>query len=175
MNAREVLRVCRLLEESGVHVWLDGGWGIDALLREQTRSHKDLDLVARAEDVALLKEILGRKGFTLAEGTATSFILRDHEDREVDVHVVRFDEEGNGVYRMQNDQDWIYPAEGFRGRGAIEGKEVLCLSPAVQILCHAHGYTPTEKDFRDMKRLSERFRIELPPQLQVPRTAETPG
>ena len=43
---------------------------------------------------------------------------------------------------------------------------VRCLSPATQVLCHAHGYVPTEKDFRDMELLAERFGVELPQQLR---------
>jgi hypothetical protein len=45
------------------------------------------------------------------------------------------------------------------------------LSPAIQVLCHAYGYTPIEKDFRDMELLQERFGVELPPQLR-PNKAE---
>jgi len=33
-------------------------------------------------------------------------------------------------------------------------------------LCHAHGYAPVEKDFRDMELLEERFGVELPAQLR---------
>jgi lincosamide nucleotidyltransferase A/C/D/E len=33
------------LENHAITVWLDGGWGIDALVGEQTRKHDDLDLV----------------------------------------------------------------------------------------------------------------------------------
>jgi hypothetical protein len=43
---------------------------------------------------------------------------------------------------------------------------VRCLSPATQVLCHAHGYVPVEKDFCDMELLAERFGVELPPQLR---------
>jgi hypothetical protein len=40
------------------------------------------------------------------------------------------------------------------------------MSPAAQVLGHAHGYVPVDKDFRDMELLAERFGVELPPQLQ---------
>ena len=85
------------------------------------------------------------------------------------IHAVTFDDAGNGVYRMQNGEDWIYPAEGFSGRGRVGGTGVRCLSPATQVLCHAHGYVPVEKDFRDMERLDERFGVELPPHLWTKR------
>jgi hemoglobin len=34
------------------------------------------------------------------------------------------------------------------------------------VLCHAHGYLPTEKDLRDMELLRLRFGVELPPRLR---------
>jgi hypothetical protein len=76
---------------------------------------------------------------------------------------------------MENGRDWIYPADGFGGRGVIAGTSVRCLSAAAQVLCHAHGYVPTEKDLRDMELLSERFGVELPPQLTRGGRARSPG
>jgi hypothetical protein len=29
------------------YIWLDGGWGVDALVGEQTREHEDLNLIVR--------------------------------------------------------------------------------------------------------------------------------
>jgi lincosamide nucleotidyltransferase A/C/D/E len=98
-----------------------------------------------------------------------SFVLADGAGLEVDVHAVRFDERSDGLYRMQNGETWVFPAEGFVGRGVVEGRRVRCLSPEAQVLCHAHGYEPVEKDFRDMELLRQRFGVELPPQLQRPR------
>ena len=36
MDAQSVLSVVATLERVGVDVWLDGGWGVDALVGEQT-------------------------------------------------------------------------------------------------------------------------------------------
>jgi lincosamide nucleotidyltransferase A/C/D/E len=168
MTASALVELLRLLDQGAIPAWLDGGWGVDALLRMQTRPHKDADLVVRVADVPRLQALLGRRGFAIKEGTPpTSFVLADGAGLEVDVHAVVLNGDGNGVYRMQNGQDWIYPAEGFSGRGVVDGTSVACLSPAVQVLCHAHGYAPTEKDRRDMQLLHERFGVELPPHLQL--------
>ncbi len=35
----EVLKIYKLFQENSIEVWIDGGWGIDALLGKQTRSH----------------------------------------------------------------------------------------------------------------------------------------
>ena len=40
MHAEEVVALYTLLEQHDVPVWVDGGWGIDALLQQQTRPHR---------------------------------------------------------------------------------------------------------------------------------------
>ena len=71
-----------------------------------------------------------------------------------------------GQHRIDNGGDWIFLAELFAGLGVIEGVSVRCLSREAQVPCHAQGYTPTEKDFRDVELLREEFGIEVPPLLQ---------
>ena len=51
MEGVEVLRVLDALETAGVRAGITGGWGIDALLRRETRQHGDLDLGVAVEDV----------------------------------------------------------------------------------------------------------------------------
>lgn len=169
MSAADLLALLALFNRAGLAVWLDGGWGVDALLEQQTRRHKDVDIILAVTDVPSLQACLARLGFGVQEGQPPhAFVLANGVGLEVDVHAVSWDAQGNGVYRMQNGEDWIYPAEGFQGQGRIEGVAVRCLSPAVQVLCHAHGYEPTDKDFRDMALLAARYGLELPPQLQRP-------
>ena len=40
-----VLEVVQALERAHLAVWIDGGWGVDAVLGTQTRDHHDVDLV----------------------------------------------------------------------------------------------------------------------------------
>ena len=167
MIVTALLELLHLFERAAIPVWLDGGWGVDALLQTQTRPHKDVDIVLPVADVPKLSALLAARGFAVREGKPPhSFVLADGAGLEVDVHAVTFDGAGNGVYRMQSGEDWVYPAEGFCGRGLVEGVTVRCLSPAAQVLGHAHGYVAVEKDFRDMELLAERFGVELPPQLR---------
>ena len=172
-SARDVIEVLDALDDAGVDAWLDGGWGVDALLGEQTRPHNDVDLVVRVSDVPAMREALATPGFDLHHGDpASNFVLRDDTGREIDVHPVRFDDDGNGVYRMENGEDWIYPAVGFAGTGTVEGREVLCLTPDIQMLCHAGGYEPADTDFHDMLLLNERFGTRLVPPYDQPRQAD---
>jgi lincosamide nucleotidyltransferase A/C/D/E len=167
MTPEALVDLLQLFESTGIEVWLDGGWAVDALLGEQTRRHKDVDLILRVADLLKLREILGSRGFEIQDGgTESNFVLADSSGLEVDVHAIVFDQDGNGVYRMENGSDWIFPAAGFSGRGVVKGIVVRCLSPETQVLCHAHGYVPTEKDLRDMELLQARFGVDLPPHLR---------
>jgi lincosamide nucleotidyltransferase A/C/D/E len=158
MTPEALVELLCLFESAGIEVWLDGGWAVDALLGAQTRPHKDVDIIVRVADLAKLREILANRGFEIRNGgTESNFVLADHSGLEVDVHAIVFDRDGKGVYRMENGSDWIFPAAGFSGRGVVQGVGVRCLSPEVQVLCHAHGYVPTEKDLRDMELLQARF------------------
>ncbi|HEV2706780.1 MAG TPA: nucleotidyltransferase family protein [Pyrinomonadaceae bacterium] len=167
MSSAALVELLRLFESASIPVWLDGGWGVDALLQRQTRSHKDVDIILPVGDVPKLQGLLAERGFTVREGKPPdSFVLADGAGLEVDVHAVTFDNLGNGVYRMQNGEDWIYSAQHLSGQGSIGGENVRCLTPEAQVLCHAYGYALAEKDYRDMELLEEHFGVELPSQLR---------
>ncbi len=73
----------------GVEVWIDGGWGVDALLGEQTRSHKDLDIAVQEKHVPLLRELLlarEHREVRLEDARPWNFVLGDPNGREIDVH-----------------------------------------------------------------------------------------
>ena len=59
LEASDLLAVLGQLDRAGVVIWLDGGWGVDALLGRQSRPHQDLDLVIDRDDLALLAERFG--------------------------------------------------------------------------------------------------------------------
>src|SRR5438876_8784156 len=47
----DVVDFYKTITQLGVDLWIDGGWGVDALLGEQTRPHKDLDIAIQQKDV----------------------------------------------------------------------------------------------------------------------------
>jgi lincosamide nucleotidyltransferase A/C/D/E len=51
MKPPEVLRILDALTARDLKVWLDGGWGVDALLGTQTRDHEDVDLIVELEAI----------------------------------------------------------------------------------------------------------------------------
>ncbi len=142
---------------------MHGGWGVDALLEEETRPHQDIDLIVERSDVPRMQALLAERGFKLIKGgPPMNFVLADDKGLHIDVHPVAWDEHGNGLYRMENGQDWPFPASGFAGRGSVLGRRVRCLSAAVQMFLSHRGYELSEKDFREMDALHERFGLENP-------------
>lgn len=163
ITADLVNEVFATLENAGVRVWLDGGWGVDALLGEQTRSHKDLDLIVSLTDASQLQEALRAIGFQVnAGGSAANFVMSDRHGCEIDVHPIEFDERGYGFFWLADGRRWPFPSAAFAGQGEVGGRQVRCLSADAQVQCHAQGYEPTEKDLHDMERLQERFGVVLP-------------
>jgi lincosamide nucleotidyltransferase A/C/D/E len=164
MDAARVLELLARFAGHGIAVWLDGGWAVDALLGEQTRPHDDLDLVSRLEDSARIEAALGELGYVLAGGGAPlSFELVDDDGHQVDVHPASFNAEGDGIYRMANGGDWVFPAAGFGGEGRILGTPVPCLTPEVVLVNHATGYALDRAHQQDVRALSERYGLPLPP------------
>jgi lincosamide nucleotidyltransferase A/C/D/E len=164
MTAKDVVFILDRLDAAGVAAWLDGGWAVDAVLGEVTREHADLDLIVELDDVVTMRAALAAEGFELTRGEPHSnFVLGDGAGREIDVHPVRFDAGGDGIYRMENGEDWRFPAAGFTGKGRIGARDARALTADVQMLCHATGYEPDEIDVQDMRLLHERLGTTLLP------------
>ena len=79
MNAVDVIEIYTELERRGVRIWIDGGWGVDALLGRQTRPHADLDIAVEENSVqalrTLLKRLASRKPFGTIQPHGTLFWL----------------------------------------------------------------------------------------------------
>ncbi len=163
MDAARVVDLLAQLRAADISVWLDGGWGIDALLERQTRPHDDLDLVAHLDDTARIQRVLGAHGYELSAGGAPfSYELVDELGHQVDVHPVSFGQAGEGRYRMADGSDWIYAADAFTGTGCILGHEMPCLTPEVMMVNHTAGYGLDEDHQRDVAALGARYGIPVP-------------
>jgi lincosamide nucleotidyltransferase A/C/D/E len=163
MTPTYVLDLYATLENLGVEIWIDGGWGVDALLGEQSRPHQDLDVTIQQKDVPKLRQLLSAQGYKeikLEIARAWNFVLRDENGREIDVHVIVLDDQGNGTYGPAENGE-MYPAASLTGTGLIGGRTVRCISPEWMVKFHA-GYELKDKDYRDVSALCKRFGIDLP-------------
>ncbi|WP_442920489.1 nucleotidyltransferase domain-containing protein, partial [Methanobrevibacter sp.] len=46
----DACEILEMLSEASVKVFLDGGWGVDALIGRETRIHNDIDLFVEKKD-----------------------------------------------------------------------------------------------------------------------------
>lgn len=163
MQPDEVLKVIDALEEWNLQVWIDGGWGVDALLGEVTRPHDDVDLVVELRALGAVFECLSNLGLSVTENLSpVRVVLTSLDGRQVDLHPVTFDENGTGwqARAAPDGSDCPYPAAGFTV-GRIMDMTVRCLSAELQLEHHS-GYIPRDRDREDMGRLASRFGLELP-------------
>jgi lincosamide nucleotidyltransferase A/C/D/E len=163
MNAVDAVSLYTELENLGITIWIDGGWGVDALLGEETRPHQDLDITIQQKDVSKLRQFLQVRRFKeikLEEARPWNFVLGDENGREIDVHVIVIDAVGNGIYGPAEKGE-TYPTASLTGTGSINGRSVRCISPEWAIKFHS-GYELREKDFRDVSALCKKFGIDLP-------------
>jgi lincosamide nucleotidyltransferase A/C/D/E len=157
MDAATVLRVLALLRTAGVEVWIGGGWGIDALVAQHTRPHRDLDLLHNAQHEDLLVSVLGANGYsTTLDARPVRFVMTSAAGTELDLHPLVFAPDGSATQAADNvGAIFTYPADCFI-TGRIEHTVVPCLSAAQQIYFH-RGYEPTARDLHDMALLRATF------------------
>jgi lincosamide nucleotidyltransferase A/C/D/E len=162
MDAGHALAVLDALRSRAISAWVHGGWGIDALLGEETRIHDDLDLVVQVADWPRIMTALAGLGYRVVTGAQpTNVVLLDSVGHQIDLHPVRFAANGDGIYRMATGEDWPFPAAGFAGHGRIGNRPVRCLTPEVEVLCHV-DYELADVDYADLAALGRRFGIQVP-------------
>ncbi|MDO0914781.1 amino acid transporter [Streptomyces sp. DT2A-34] len=159
MTADDVLTVLTLLREAETDIWVGGGWGIDALLGEQTRDHRDLDLMHRKEQEAAVVAALADAGFAeTVDWRPVRFVVTAPDGREIDLHPLVFAEDGSAVQAsLEPSRPFVYPASAFV-TGALGGTPVPCLSAEQQVHFH-QGYEPSDRDRHDMAQLRRVFGI----------------
>ncbi|WP_217237633.1 nucleotidyltransferase domain-containing protein [Streptomyces sp. AC555_RSS877] len=159
MTADDVLFVLALLRRAKVDVWIGGGWGIDALLGEQTRDHRDLDLMHRQDQEATATAALSAAGFAESlDWRPIRFVVTAPDGREIDLHPLVFAGDGSAEQASpEPDRPFTYPSSCFV-TGTIKGVPVPCLSAGQQVSFH-QGYEPSERDRHDMAQLRRAFGI----------------
>jgi lincosamide nucleotidyltransferase A/C/D/E len=162
-TASQVLAVLDELAAEGVRGWLAGGWGVDALVGSQTRSHNDIDLVIGDDDPPLeqIHRALSREGFW-SVGTfhhpgipiPWCHTWRHRTGSKVEVLPVPL----RKPPFVADGADVDGGRQPFT-EGSINGRPVPCLSAELQLLLH-EGYPQREADNHDVALL--RAYLDLP-------------
>jgi lincosamide nucleotidyltransferase A/C/D/E len=75
MNEKDVIDLLEKIEQIGIDVWIDGGWGVDALLGRQTRPHNDIDIFVQKKDDAEIIKLLISNSYSEIK---VEFTTEDH-------------------------------------------------------------------------------------------------
>lgn len=140
ISGQLVVEVLSTLGAANVSCWIRGGWGVDALVGRNTRSHDDLDLLVDEEDLALAVTLLERMGFKehyRVDSDRPLFsrvVMHDHElaGRTVDLQPIE-----------RASMEWAFAS------GIIDGSPVPCVSREFQI-AHRAGYRHRRVDRKDL-------------------------
>jgi len=161
MKQEDIIELYTTLDKLGIQIWIGGGWGVDALLGEPTRPHGDLDIQVQEKDLEKMCALLKARGYKDVprdDTCAWNFVLGDDHGRQIDFHVMNFNEAGDGVYGPTG---FAFTAAALSGRGKIGDLPVKCISVECQVKFHT-GYKLRENDFKDIDALCKKFNVEYP-------------
>jgi lincosamide nucleotidyltransferase A/C/D/E len=164
MSAEDALALLGRLADERADACVGGGWGVDALLREQTREHSDLDLwVPAAHLERVFVAFLGAgvdRIFPWPGDRPWNFVLHDGVRRRVDLHL--YEAVPGGQLHYGSIVDGVpFPADALAGQGLIAGTVVACEAPEWAVRWHT-GYPPRDVDRHDVALLCQRFGLTLP-------------
>lgn len=143
MPRANVLRILEELDSAGVEPVVMGGWGIDALVGEEQRLHRDLDLIVDhgSLDTALTRlRALGFKEwfrnpspvpFVEHQIEGDVVVMRDAAMRVVDIHPMCLRELGPSA-----------------AEGTIGDRRISCVSAKVQIRAHTGNRIRSRRERR---------------------------
>jgi lincosamide nucleotidyltransferase A/C/D/E len=152
MRRENVIEVLAALDAGGIEYWLVGGWGIDALVGRETRTHRDLDLGVSLDDVARIETLLPQFRRDSEEEWPGFLLLKDERGRAVDLLLVERSQGGQLWQQFAGGRRVSHAESETRATGYIGGRSVRCASVALQREHHNHP-DATDQDRIDIEML----------------------
>ena len=101
VNITDVKQILQFAIDAEIKVFLDGGWGVDALLGHQSRSHNDIDIFVEKKDYQNFIEIIQANGFyeiKMEYTTLNHTVWEDAKNRIIDLHCFEYTGKGEILY-----------------------------------------------------------------------------
>jgi lincosamide nucleotidyltransferase A/C/D/E len=170
MTPEDVIDVLAALDGGGIAYWVDGGWGLDALLGQQTRTHRDLDLGVRLDDVPRIETLLPQFRRESEEEWPGFLRLKDERGRVVDLLLVERREAGELWQQLAGGRRVRHKESETRASGSVGGRPVRCASVALQLEHHNHPQA-TDQDRADIEALRRKLLMKHRGEGPLPRTS----
>lgn len=154
VTKEDLLKVIDLFEEIQITYWLDGGWGVDALVGKQTRNHRDIDINYDANETERLLDTLIKVGYQVeTDWMPVRAELYHPELGYLDIHP--FIIEADGSCKQSDLEGGFYNIDAkYFGQTIFEGRKIPCISIEGQKVFHS-GYELRKSDIHDLKCLEE--------------------
>ena len=153
MSLDEVHRVLGAIAGTGASYWVEGGWGVDALVGRQTRPHRDLDLDLDADYEGHAIEALRGLGYEIETDWRPNRVeLVAPGLGWVDLHPLLLAPDGSARQAALGGGFHKFPASYFT-TGSLGGRPVPCVSVEAQRAFH-EGYELRSQDHHDLRVLS---------------------
>ena len=148
----EVLAVLAALRAVGCRFWLEGGWGVDALVGRQTRAHRDVDVDFDATREGAVLDALAALGYSIqTDWRPTRVELAAPGRGWVDLHPLVANSDGSARQRAL-DGGWHEFHRSWFTTGTLAGERVPCVSVQAQRVFRS-GYELRPVDHHDLTEL----------------------
>ncbi len=148
---RPLLDVLHRLQNFDVR--LGGGWGVDVLVGQTTRSHHDVDLFVPVDRVEGAIGELAGDGFQVVLGEAPwRVVMAGPGGERVDLNGLVYRADGHATQTDDGGDLEVFPAWGWTDR-TIADRRVVCLTAELQRLKH-RGYSSRPVDQADLAALA---------------------
>jgi lincosamide nucleotidyltransferase A/C/D/E len=148
----EVIRVLDGFGHAGIRSWLEGGWGVDALVGHQTRPHRDVDVDIDAAQEPIALEVLRALGYeTDVDWRPNRIELVAESGARVDLHPLLFNPDGSARQPGLNGAVYDFPKTYFT-TGSLDGRPVGCFTVDAQRYFRT-GYQLRPVDVHDLAQL----------------------
>ena len=126
VNESDAIEIMSIFRSKGIQIYLDGGWGVDALIGFESRCHNDIDIFIEKQDKECSIKLLNDNGYSetvMAYTTPEHTVWRDGNARIIDLHIFSRNSKGDLVFESET-----FPKEVFTGKGHIGHLEVDCIT-----------------------------------------------
>jgi lincosamide nucleotidyltransferase A/C/D/E len=152
MSVAEVLDVLGAFRRVGCRFWLEGGWGVDALVGRQTRPHRDVDVDFDAAYETVVLQQLADLGYSIETDWRPNRVELAAPGRGwVDLHPLVLDDEG-AARQAALDGGWHELPTSWFTTGTLQGVTVPCVSAQAQRRFRS-GYELRQVDLDDLGQL----------------------